>query len=79
MRIVMLAVIVVGGFIGFVWFQNARFAQENRDALERGELATAAENFRTLASYYRWFEYVNWPYTVSPCDIRLSNLRVAAL
>ncbi|MSR64798.1 MAG: hypothetical protein EXS18_03340 [Verrucomicrobiae bacterium] len=60
-RLSVLAALVIGGFIGFVWFQNARLSQSITGALEKGELAAAKEDYRTLASYYRWFEYAHWP------------------
>lgn len=74
-RLLLLAVLVAAGFVGFVWFQNARFAQQNRDLLEQGHLDSAAENFRKLASYYRWFEYVKWP---NPYELRYRQFQARA-
>ncbi len=72
-RLCLLVVLVVVGFIGFVWFQHARLSQIIPGELERGELAVAAEDYRKLASYYRWFEYVNWP---NPYELRYRQFQV---
>jgi len=72
---IVFAVVLAAGFVGFVWFQNARFSQEIRGALEKGDLATVTEDYRKLASYYRWFEYVGWP---NPYELRWRQFQARA-
>src|SRR5207245_2472685 len=72
-RVFVLAVVVAAGFIGFVWFQHARHSQEIAKALEKGDEATATEDFCRLASYYRWFEYAHSP---NPFELRCRQFQM---
>lgn len=57
LRVAMLGLLVAALFIGYVLFQSARYTREIRKALDDGNLSVAAEDYRQLASLYRWFEY----------------------